>query len=183
MRSLRIPSQFTVDDPRIEPCPTTGCWLWTGPTLRGYGRSRARIDGKMRSVSVHRAAWIFRHGPVASGMVLDHLCRNRACANPDHLRVVTPRINSIENSVSPIAVNAQKSHCIYGHPFSGENLYVSPRGYRGCRTCMAERVRRAQPAAKARKAYRRRTDPAYASHVVEMERAKRERKMAAMEAP
>ena len=28
-----------------------------------------------------------------------------------------------------------KTHCPYGHPYSGENLRVDKRGYRECRTC------------------------------------------------
>jgi hypothetical protein len=33
--------------------------------------------------------------------------------------------------------------CPQGHPLSGDNLYVSPSGHRGCRTCRAERSREA----------------------------------------
>ena len=34
--------------------------------------------------------------------------------------------------------NQEKTHCKYGHPFSGENLYVYPSGGRGCRQCRRE---------------------------------------------
>ena len=33
------------------------------------------------------------------------------------------------------ARNLAKTHCPYGHPYSGENLYTAPNGYRQCRTC------------------------------------------------
>jgi len=35
-------------------------------------------------------------------------------------------------------VNSVKTHCPKGHPYDGENLYVSPRGYRNCRACARE---------------------------------------------
>lgn len=33
------------------------------------------------------------------------------------------------------ALNAAKTHCPQGHPYSTENTYVSPQGKRFCRTC------------------------------------------------
>jgi HNH endonuclease len=41
----------------------------------------------------HRAYYQERHGPIPDGYQLDHLCRVRACVNPDHLEVVTAREN------------------------------------------------------------------------------------------
>ena len=29
----------------------------------------------------------------------------------------------------------RKTHCPHGHPYAGENLYVSPSGHRYCREC------------------------------------------------
>lgn len=36
-----------------------------------------------------------------------------------------------------------ETHCPYGHPYSGENLYVKPSGGRECRTCIRARAKRA----------------------------------------
>jgi hypothetical protein len=33
------------------------------------------------------------------------------------------------------ALNAAKTHCPQGHPYSAENTYVSPQGKRFCRAC------------------------------------------------
>lgn len=58
------------------------CWPWTGPTVRGYGRLHGRR-------ATHRVAYELLVGPIAEGLTLDHLCRNKLCANPAHLEPVT----------------------------------------------------------------------------------------------
>lgn len=64
----------------------SGCWEWAGyRSPEGYGR----VGIRSKSQVAHRAYWEEVNGPVPKGMVLDHKCRNRACINPDHLRVVT----------------------------------------------------------------------------------------------
>ena len=64
-----------------------GHWLWTGDwRANGYGRHSS--NGTPESLS-HRVAWHLVNGPIPDGMVLDHLCRERACVNPSHLEVVT----------------------------------------------------------------------------------------------
>lgn len=63
----------------------SGCLIFQGCILyHGYGQIR---DGKMKMA--HRVAFEHHHGPVPDGFELDHLCRNRACVNHEHLEVVT----------------------------------------------------------------------------------------------
>lgn len=108
------------------------CWLWKGrPSSRGYGRLTTPWSS---STPAHRVSFMLHHGSIPDGHVIDHICRERTCVNPAHLRCVTPRINGLENSLSPAAINAKKTHCLHGHPLSGENL-IHAQGGRRCRTC------------------------------------------------
>lgn len=67
------------------------CLVWTGAKNElGYGL--ICVDGVM--VRVHRAAWEAAHGHIPDGMVIDHMCHNRACCNVEHLRVCTLQENS-----------------------------------------------------------------------------------------
>lgn len=37
--------------------------------------------------------------------------------------------------------NLAKTHCVHGHPFSGENVLIDRRGWRACRECRRRRQR------------------------------------------
>jgi hypothetical protein len=66
------------------------CWEWMGHrTEKGYGRCWHRRDGRQVARFVHRVIYELLIGPIPDGLTLDHLCRNRACVNPDHLEPVT----------------------------------------------------------------------------------------------
>ena len=52
-------------------------------------------------------------------MELHHRCGVHACWNPDHLALTTHAGNQR---------HLRKPHCKHGHPLSGENLRIDPRG-------------------------------------------------------
>jgi len=69
-----------------------GCWEWQGALApNGYGHIRR--DGQL--LTAHRVYWIEANGPVAEGLDIDHLCRNRRCVNPEHLEPVTRSENML----------------------------------------------------------------------------------------
>jgi hypothetical protein len=67
------------------------CWEFTGKSVvDGYGR--VKIKGK--NLMVHRVMYELLVGPIGEGMTIDHICRNRLCCNPDHLRQMTQLENN-----------------------------------------------------------------------------------------
>lgn len=127
------------------------CWIWTrGRFDNGYGQAwkhapRTKPTGRYgRPIQAHRLVYELFCGPIPQSMQLDHVCRQRGCVNPSHLRVVTGRDNLLAaGSKCVAAINAAKTSCNHGHPLSGDNLYVS-RGKRYCRTCKRNRKQAAR---------------------------------------
>lgn len=62
---------------------TETCWLWTGFTVRGYGRFA--VSTKRPAEKAHRFAWELTHGPVPAGMHVLHRCDVPGCVRPSHL--------------------------------------------------------------------------------------------------
>lgn len=65
---------------------STGCVIPTSHKLNPDGYFRKCIDGKL--TMYHRYVWEVFHGPIPSGYEVDHICRNRACCNPNHLQLL-----------------------------------------------------------------------------------------------
>lgn len=63
----------------------TPCWIWRGWKINGYGRAFVRGH----KVVAHKAVYEEVVGPVPEGHVLDHLCEQPACVNPEHVEPVT----------------------------------------------------------------------------------------------
>ena len=125
------------------PEPMSGCVLWLGAVSRdvhGYGTIVVRPSKNVRKCKgAHVVAYELKHGPVPSGLVVDHKCNNTLCVNADHLKAVTQRENVLRSD-SIQAHNARKTHCEHGHPLSGDNLYVRADGTgRACKRCRADR--------------------------------------------
>lgn len=144
----RITSRSRIDS-------ESGCWVWTGPLKGGYGVAKWMLDGKAM-YGAHRISYLAHGGIIPAGMSIDHLCRNRACVNPDHLEPVTPRENSMRSPIAQGAINAGKTHCAQGHEFTEPNTIERKHAnkttrIRVCRACRSvvnkryrEKLRRAE---------------------------------------
>lgn len=106
------------------------CWVWkTNLNSKGYGRCWY----KGSTYQAHRVIFELFYGEISEGLEIDHLCKNRACVNPDHLEAVTHREN-IRRGDSGLP-KRNMTHCHKGHPLSGDNLYKY-KNMRHCRECV-----------------------------------------------
>jgi hypothetical protein len=83
----------------------------------------------------HRVAWALEYGayPDYPSEVLDHLCRNRACVNVEHLEITTIGENVLRGDTIA-AQNKAKTHCHQGHDLS--EAWIEKNGKRHCRVCV-----------------------------------------------
>lgn len=116
------------------------CWEWQA-ALTGDGYGAYWTEGK--TAHAHRVSWTWEHpnNPIPKDMVVDHICRNRKCVRPDHLRIIA-NVENVMCGLSNPALNARKTHCLHGHPLSGENLRIRPEGKRQCLICRLNHKRK-----------------------------------------
>lgn len=119
-----------------------GCWEWIGTIDSGNGYGR--FGDNYKELVAHRVSYLLHKGKIKKGLVIDHLCKNKWCVNPNHLEAVTNGENVLRgNGIT--AKNVMKTHCPKGHPYFGGNLYLHPKGnktQRSCRECSRIRIRK-----------------------------------------
>lgn len=121
-----------------------GCWTWIGAAKKqGYGM--IYFNGRNRAahaVSKH----LYDGFPIDSnsrGLEWDHKCRNPRCVNPEHLELVSKKVNILRGE-SPQARNANKTHCHNGHDLSVHAMpwRLKKNGFRSCYICHKKREKK-----------------------------------------
>ena len=138
--------EFKLDRPCLE---------WDGAMdSTGYGRKMK--DGKWWMA--HRWSYKEHYGDLSDDLVVDHICFNRACVEPTHLRQIPLAANSARHkpdcpcsACDPILHRI--SVCKNGHDVSRPSQRRAPSRSNmqgGCLACHRERSRRYRAAQKSR---------------------------------
>ncbi len=111
----------------------SGCWEWEGQLDKhGYGVFAVTCADRQRPRSAHRYAYTRAKGPILEGLVIDHLCRNHKCVNPDHLEAVTVKVNN-NRGEHPNQRKHRDNRCKRGHDLT--RARVRKNGTRRCEEC------------------------------------------------
>lgn len=120
-----------------------GCWQWTGTISDdGYGVFSMNRANHL----AHRLIYQHFVGRIPTGLTLDHLCHtndplceggttcpHRRCVCwVGHLEAVTPEENNRR-------MRNRRTHCVNGHKFTPDTIYIDPDGYRECAICRWDR--------------------------------------------
>lgn len=110
-------------------------WIWHGAKTGTHGQYGGfQYNGRLQQS--HRAIWQIKIGSIPEGLTIKHKCKITLCQNPDHMELVTRGENSNLGD-GPTGLNSRKTGCPYDH---GPYDYISPKGFRACRTCSKIKV-------------------------------------------
>jgi len=120
-------------------------WWWQGWVDKRNGYGRFWYEGENIGAHVMSCHLFFGtpiHRPRSE--TVDHLCRERLCVRPSHLKPGTHSDNMLR--ALDTHIHASKTHCPQGHEYTPDNInyYFHPDGriFRRCLTCKTEWNRR-----------------------------------------
>lgn len=113
---------------RIDMRGRNECWPWTG-YVNPYGYAVARMSGK--HCQVHRLVYAWEYGAIPEGWdwTIDHICFNRSCLNPRHLRLMPRSQNAARKQIHEMHI------CKRGHDLTVTGKDIG-NGRRQCVECL-----------------------------------------------
>lgn len=116
------------------------CWLSTYSTgSHGYSQVGWSDEGVTTMTTAHRAAWVHHSGRQLSlGETVDHLCENRRCVRPEHLRALP----NLENARRTFGRDWPVGTCRHGHGPEHWRPKGPTRAKGFCHACRMVRQRR-----------------------------------------
>jgi hypothetical protein len=95
---------------------TDTCWNWVaGHSGTGYGIYH--YEGITQPA--HRVSYEMHKGKIPEGILIDHICHNKSCVNPGHLRLATTKQN-MENLSGPKVTSTSGVRGVYWHALTGK---------------------------------------------------------------
>ena len=89
--------------------PPDECWLFDGALNHaGYGQLKAGAT----TTRAHRLSYSLHKGSIPEGVEVDHICFQRACWNPAHLRL-TDRSENTQRRRTPAIPNTSGYRGVY----------------------------------------------------------------------
>lgn len=115
-----------------------GCHISTySVASHGYAQIGWTDDQGRTVTTAHRAAWVAWNGQIPEGATIDHVCKERRCVNPLHLRM----LSNFENARRTSGRDWPLGQCVNGH----SNRFIVRRGRkRACSICLTEWQRRSR---------------------------------------
>ncbi len=123
-----------------------GCWEWQGwrhPQNSPRQLPYAEASYRGNVVRLHRKMLEIKLGRLLEKTIQAcHECDNPPCINPDHVFEGTNTQNQRDMVAKGRHTKQKRTHCKrFGHPLSGENLWIRKDGRRVCKACSAIKCR------------------------------------------
>lgn len=136
LRNPLMYQRFILD--KSIPEPNTGCRLWLGGVGgRGIHQYGVQTIIEFRTnMTAHKVSYLAFKGPMPKGTEAGHKCHVKLCVEAEHVIPLSHQENMEDTC------RTRQTHCKWGHPLSGDNLYTTPDNRRQCRECLKEAKRR-----------------------------------------
>ena len=87
---------------------TDNCWYYCGGNSRGYGHVYSEYNRK--TYKVHRVMYEYYNVYISPNKDVRHLCNNKICVNPAHLKSGTRQENINDQILHGTRRNGEKHH-------------------------------------------------------------------------